>query len=225
MMPPRNDDPHWMPRARERSMILLAGLLAVMPVVAQHDTLWVPYQAGMPLREGVYLDFRSFRLNTPSVALERITDDQGVPVTDLRASLSRLQYRDGGGAVKRIRAQDLWGFCHRGVVYVAAGNGFYRIGLMGSLAHMVYEQSYRDWDPYLYGFGTVNRTVLVQQVIDMETGRALPFNAAGLDAAIAHDPLLQEEFRSLPKKQRGRDEALFRFLRLYNERHPLLFPQ
>lgn len=212
-------------RAALRVMAVLLTLVAMLPLRAQRDTLWVPYKAGMPLREGVYFDFRSFRLNTPSVALERITDDQGLPVADLRASLSRLQYRDEGGAVKRIRMQDLWGFCHRGVVYVAAGNGFYRIGLMGSLAHMVYEQSYRDWDPYLYGYGTVTRTVLVQQVVDMETGRALPFNAAGMDAALAHDPLLQEEFRSLPKKQRNRDEALFRFLRLYNERHPLLFPE
>ena len=93
------------------------------------------------------------------------------------------------------------------------------------LAQMAFEQSYRDWDPYLYGYGTITRTVLLQQLIDMETGSVLPFNASGMDAALVHDPVLLEEFRSLPKKQRNRDETLFRFLRMYNERHPLLFPQ
>ena len=62
----------------------------------------MPYTAGMPLREGVYLDFRSFRLNAPSVALSRITDDQGVPVSDLRTVLSRLHYRTESGALETM---------------------------------------------------------------------------------------------------------------------------
>ncbi|WKZ65214.1 MAG: hypothetical protein QY325_10625 [Flavobacteriales bacterium] len=197
----------------------------VMAAFGQADTLWAPYQGGMDLREGIYLDFRAFRYNAPSVPLERLRDDQGLPVRDLRAVLSRLRYQPDTGGVQSIRLDRIWGFCQNDVVYVAAGDGFFRIGLMGSLAHMLYERSYRDWDPFLYGAGTVTRTVLVQQLIDMETGRALPFDAAGMDAALAHDPLLQEEFRRLPKKQRNSDEALFRFLRHYNERHPLLMPR
>jgi hypothetical protein len=43
--------------------------------------------------------------------------------------------------------------------------------------------------------------------------------------ALRHDPILLEEFQALPKKQRNSTEALFRFLRLYNERNPLLFPE
>lgn len=213
------------PESILRASLLLLLIVAYRPVHAQADTLWVTYKAGMQLREGVYFDFKSFRLNTPSVPLARITDDQGVAVTDLRGVLSRLRYRTDSGRVEVLRMQRIWGFCQRGVVYVAAGNGFYRIGLVGSLAHMVYEENYRDWDPWLYGPGTVTRTVLLQQIIDMETGRALPFNAAGMDASLAHDRLLQEEFRALPKKKRNSQEALFRFLRLYNERHPLLFPE
>lgn len=200
-------------------------LLLPFSAQAQPDTAWVPYKAGTALREGVYLDFRAFRLNAPSVPLERITDDQGLAVSDLRTALSRLRFRTDSGTVEPIRMQRIWGFCQRGVVYVAAGNGFYRIGLMGGLAHMSYEQSYRDWDPYLWGPGTVSRTAVVQQLIQMETGRALPFNAEGMDAALASDPRLQEEFRALPKKTRNRDETLFRFLRLYNDRHSLLFPE
>lgn len=197
----------------------------VMAAFGQADTLWAPYQGGMDLREGIYLDFRAFRYNAPSVPLERLRDDQGLPVRDLRAVLSRLRYQPDTGGVQSIRLDRIWGFCQNDVVYVAAGDGFFRIGLMGSLAHMLYERSYRDWDPFLYGAGTVTRTVLVQQLIDMETGRALPFDATGMDAALAHDPVLQEEFRRLPKKERNSDEALFRFLRHYNERHPLLMPR
>lgn len=190
---------------------------------AQMDTLWVPYHGGMDLREGVYLDFLSFRLNAPSVPIAQLRDDQGLPVTDLRTGLSRLRYTADSGEVIRLRANEIWGFCNNDAVYIAAGNGFYRIGLMGSLAHMVYERNYQAWDPYFYGATTV--TVTVQQLIRMNSGEVLPFNASAMDSALADDVVLQMEFRALPKKQRNSDEALFRFLRLYNERHPLLFPQ
>ncbi|MBK7383347.1 MAG: hypothetical protein IPI81_08420 [Flavobacteriales bacterium] len=207
-----------------RKLLLFIATLPLF-AFAQMDTIWVPYHGGMDLREGVYRDFRAFRLNAPSVPLDRLRDDQGLPIRDIRQSLSKLYYVSDSSGAQALKMDRLWGFCHNDVVYVQAGNGFYRIGMMGSLAHMVYEQNYRDWDPYLYGYGTVTRTVLMQQLVDMETGERLPFLAAGMDAALAHDPVLQEEFRNLSKKQRNSDEALFRFLRMYNERHPLLFPQ
>ncbi|HRH36904.1 MAG TPA: hypothetical protein PK760_01080 [Flavobacteriales bacterium] len=207
-----------------RTLVAIVVLARSLVTLAQADTMWVPYHGGMDLREGVYRDFRAFRLNTPSVPQEALRDDQGMKVNDIRQVVSKLYYQSDSG-VKALRMDLLWGFCHNDVIYVAAGNGFYRIGMMGSLAHMTYEANYRSWDPYFYNYGTVNRTVILQQLIDMETGAVLPFNAAGLDAAFAHDPILQEEFRNLPKKQRNSDEGLFRFLHLYNERHPLLFPE
>ena len=208
-----------------RTVLLCSLLLLAARSTAQADTMWVPYHGGMDLREGIYRDFHEFRLNAPSIPQARLRDDQGLPVRDIRQVVSKLWYQPDSGAVQVIRMDRIWGFCHNDAVYVQAGNGFYRIGLMGSIAHMVYEQNYRDWDPYLYGYGTVTRTVLLHQIICMETGAVLPFNASGLHTAMELDHGLQEEFAALPKKKRNSDEALFRFLRLYNERHPLLFPE
>jgi len=208
-----------------RTVLVLVLAITAVCASAQVDTMWVPYRGGMDLREGVYRDFLSFRMNTPSIPQARLRDDQGLPVRDIRQVLSKLHYQPDSGGVQSLRMDRIWGFCQNDVVYVQAGNGFYRIGLMGSLAHMVYEVNYRDWDPYLYGYGTVTRTVLMQQLINMDNGAVLPFNASGMHMGMELDPTLQEEFANLPKKQRNKDEALFRFLRLYNERHPLLLPQ
>ena len=191
---------------------------------AQADTIWVPYHGGMDLRDGAYFGFQAFRTNTPTVPIERLRDDQGLAVRDIRNALSKLYWQPDSGSRQVLNTAKLWGFCQNDVIYVGAGDGFYRIGLMGSLAHMVFEQSYRDWDP-MYSYGTVTRVAIAQQLVDMETGAFLPFNASGLDQALQHDPVMLEEFRALPKKQRNSDEALFRFLRIYNERHPLLFPE
>jgi hypothetical protein len=211
----------------KRLILPLACLLLWAPaLLAQEDDgTWERYHGPSMLHDGVYFNFRAFRLNAPSIPAEKLRDDQNMPVRDIRRAVSKLYWQPDTGARQSIRMDRLWGFCQNGAVYIGAGNGFYRIGMMGSLGHMTYEVSYRDWDPYMYPYGGITRTVLVQQMIDMQGGEFLPFNASGMDSALRHDPVLQEEFRSLSKKQRNSTEALFRFLRLYNERNPLFFPR
>ena len=210
-------------------MKLIARLLFVLVYALPLKAAAQPatdYFGGMDLREGIYADFRSFRENMPTVPLAKLKDQQGNAVTDVRQASGKLSWQPDSGARQAVDLRTIWGFCQNDVVYIGTNNGFYRIGLMGSLSHLVVEQTYRDWDPYLYGnMGGVTRTVLVQQLLDMETGSFLPFNAGGMDEALLHDRVLSEEFRALPKKQRNKEEALFRFLRLYNDRHPLSFPQ
>lgn len=205
-----------------RSLLLIA-LLLPFGTYAQDGA---DYFAGMALREGIYADFPAFRNNRPTVPLAKLRDQQGLAVTDIRRASGKLVWQPDTGAQQTVDLRNVWGFCQNDVVYIGTGNGFYRIGLMGSLSHLVVEQTFRDWDPYMYGYpyGGVTRTVLVQQLLDMNTGYFLPFNAAGMDQALQHDRVLSEEFRALPKKQRNSTEALFRFLRMYNDRNPLKFP-
>ncbi len=212
-----------------RVPFILTGLVISLNLSAQSDTIpdqteWETYYGGLDLHDGVYADFNAFRYNRPTVRIEALRDGGG-PVSDIRRVVSKLVWQPDSGAQQTIRKEKLWGFCQNDAVYIAAGNGFYRIGLMGNLSHMMYEVTYRDWDPYMYNTGTINRTMVVQQMLHMDTGEFLAFNAAGMDRALQTDPVLLEEFRALSKKQRNSDEALFRFLRLYNERHPLRFPK
>ncbi len=204
--------------------LLLSGSIAALH--AQDETIgWETYYTGFGLKEGVYADFNAFRLNNPTVPKEKLRDGDGLPVSDIRRVVSKLTWQPDTGGVVTIRKERLWGFCQNDAVYIAAGNGFYRLGIVGSLSHMLYEMSYRDWDPYMYPYGGVTRTILMQQMLHMETGEFLPFNAGGMAHALQHDPVLLEEFNGLPKKQRNKDEVVFRFLRMYNERHPLRFPR
>jgi hypothetical protein len=207
-----------------RPVLLWSLLLSALAGQAQMDTVWVPYSAGMDLRDGLYRSFREFRLNAPGVPMERLRDDQGLPVRDLRKVMSRLYWQPDTGARQDIRPDRMWGFCQNDVIYVAAGNGFYRIGLMGAIAHLVVEVSYRDWDPYMQPF-PITRTTLVHQLLDMRTGAFLPFTSGGMVQALQGDPILLEEFMALSPRERNKDASLFRFLHLYNERNPLLLPQ
>jgi hypothetical protein len=215
---------------------VLACLLALHGR-AQWDSLYyaapdngdlVTYHGGFDFREGVYFTFGDFRKNAPAIALERLLDAQGRPVGDLRGTDGRLQYHGAGGALVRLDMDRLWGFCDGDVVYVRSGNGFNRIGLMGSLAHLVFDATYRNWgwyDPMWGGMGPTSYTVQEQRLLDMRTGAFLPVNAAGMRQALQDDPLLLTAFEALPRRTRDKEATLFQFMRRYNERHPLSFPR
>ncbi|HMN05472.1 MAG TPA: hypothetical protein PKD45_07075 [Flavobacteriales bacterium] len=183
----------------------------------------VRYNAGYAFHDGIYFNFQAFRGNTPSVPLSELTTSQGQRVTSLRTAGDRLFRPDSTSQRVRLDLDRVWGFCEGGIVYVRAGNGFSRIGLMGSLAHLTYDATYRNIDPYMM-YGGTTYTVEEQRFLDMATGAFLPVSAAGIRQALQRDAILLEEFDTLPKKQRKRTETIFLFMRRYNDRHPLYFP-
>jgi hypothetical protein len=207
-----------------RLTVLIPGMLLLASLHAQTDSTLVRYQGGFEFHDGIYFNFRSFRQNAPTVPTSQLTTDQGQPVSDLRSTNGKLFYLDSAGQRSRIDMDRIWGFCDNGVVYVGAGDGFSRIGLMGSLSHLVFDATYRNLDPYMYNGGT-SYTVQVQRFLDMRTGAFLPVTAEGLYEAIKDDPVLKEEFDALPRKQRNKEGTVFLFMRRYNDRHPLYFPR
>lgn len=220
----------------KRALLLTLPLLIALAAAAQwdsmayavRDTTRIAYDGGFDFREGIYFGFEDFRANRPSVALKDLLNDQGKPAGDLRQSNGKLFYTDSTGTKRSIRMDQAWGFCNRDVVYVRIGDGFNRIGLMGSVAHIVYDNTYRNWGGYygsMYGMGPTTTTVQEQRLLDMETGNFLPVTGGGIYLAIQRDPELAAEFEALPKKERNRDETVFRFMRRYNARHPLYFPK
>lgn len=206
---------------------LLPLLLALSTQAhAQGDSTLVRYQGGFDFREGVYFGFEDFRKNQPAVAMKDLLTDQGQHVADLRQSNGKLVYLDSTGAKQHIDMDRVWGFCNKDVVYVRAGDGFNRIGMMGSIAHLMFDATYRNWGSYYdYGYGGNVYTVQEQRLLDMETGAFLPVSSGGIYSVIQRDSILREEFDALPKKERKGDEVVFRFMRLYNDRHPLYFPR
>lgn len=193
---------------------------------AQEDSTLIRYQGGFDFREGIYFTFDQFRNNRPAVALKDLLTDQGQHVADLKQSNGKLMYVDSSGAKKRIDMDRVWGFCNKDVVYVRAGDGFNRIGMMGSIAHVMFDATYHNWGGYYgYGYGGSTYTVEEQRLLDMGSGAFLPVSAAGIYAVIQQDAILRDEFDALPKKEKKSDEVVFRFMRRYNDRHPLYFPR
>lgn len=231
----------------KRSLFLLFGLLLAPALSAQVDTTagaveeewveseeeiveendWVEYVGGFDFREGVYRTWREFRLNAPSLPLEAFRRSDGQPIEDFRRHEGRLFILNDSTKNLEVYRGPMWGFCSRNVVLVAAGIGYNRIGIMGSLCHLTYEFMTPTAESmgrsFVSGVPQMG-TGVAQALLNMETGEMTGYDAASLRAAISGDGLLLTEFDALPKRKRNKPETLFQFLRRYNQRNPLRFP-
>lgn len=206
-----------------RILVAIVALALASVLHAQLDTGLVRYRGGFDFNEGIYLRFEAFRDNEPTIPLKDLTDAQGRPSADLMRG-DKLFHLDSSGARVPVTLDNVWGLCNNNVIYLQAGKGFHRIGMMGSLCHVLYESSYQDFSNYGYMMGgPVTRTVQEQRILDMETGAFLSLNAATMEQLLKRDEVLYEEWSAVPVKKR-KDEVIFLFLRRYNDRHPLFFP-
>jgi hypothetical protein len=197
-------------------------------VSAQTDTAWVVYHQGMDLREGLYANIASFRANAPTYPLGGLSDGKGERVRDLRQVDGRVYWAADTGAASPVDLASMWGFCNNNAVYIAAGNGFYRVGMMGTVGHLLYEVDMTVWDPYFTGAwgwtgGPATQRYTTAALLDTRTGQLLPCNARSMEGVLQDDPALLQEYQKLPRRKR--DEALYPFLRRYNDRHPIAFPE
>jgi len=201
----------------------IASFCLTSALFAQADTGLVRYRGGFDFAEGIYLRFEAFRDNAPDLPLKALTDAQGTPVQDLLRG-DKLYHLDSSGARVRVDLDAVWGVCSNNAIHLRVGDGFYRIGMMGTLCHVLYESSYQDWNNYGYMMGgPVTRTVQEQRVLDMETGSFLPITAATMEQLLKRDEVLYAQWSEIPVKKR-KEEVIFQYIRRYNELHPLYFP-
>ena len=194
-------------------------------IVEEND--WVEYHGGFDFREGIYRTWREFRLNSPSIPLEALRTSDGRPIEDLRRYEGRLFVQNDSTKKLEVYRGPMWGFCSRNVVLVAAGIGYNRIGIIGSICHLTYEYLAPTAESMAQGvlLGTSPvGTRVAQALLNMNTGEIMRYDASSLRAAVSGDGQLLAEFDALPKRQRNKPETLFQFLRRYNQRNPLRFP-
>lgn len=181
--------------------------------------------AAFSLQEGIYLNFEQFRSNHPILLAQlQTTADRSSPDFMLRLTAVRtVAWKDSSGILHDTLVSKLWGYSFNRHVYIQTASDFTRIVVMGSLCHFTGIEI-----NYMYAGGPgpgANAPVKQQQqfILDTHTGNVSAFTVpAMLNFLQANDPILYAEFLKL--KKRKRNQQLFIYLRRYNERHPLKFP-
>lgn len=211
------------------ALLMFFLLFACIPLAAQQKS--VPYEPGFEFKEGIYLSVWNFKNNNPIPPASIVFNSNRNDKSFLKHVLDKttFTYIDSAGKEQQVKTEDAWGYSSNGTVYINYGTDFSRVTVIGSICHFVATIPMRLGvaDPFYNNQPFDSRQqftyVSEQLIIDMESGNVLRFGIETLEPLLSRDEALYKEFTSLKKKQKR--DSVFLYLRKYNEKHPIFFPE
>ena len=216
-------------KAHFRIFSAIAFSLLVSIVWGQQKA--VQYTKDFEFKNGLYISFNDFKNNSP-VPVSKIVSDYNKNAREFFEkvlSKASVSYLDSTGKEQSVKTNDLWGYCANGIVYINHGSDFNRVTIIGSLCHFVASVPVKIGisDPFMYNdpfYNPQQYTYVAQQyMLDMEIGKVLEFTVDNMKIILARDEVLLKDFDALKKKQQR--DSVFLYLRKYNEKHPVYFPE
>ncbi len=169
------------------------------------------YQQDFEFNEGLYQNFNDFKQNNTIIPEGLMKKGEGFIV-----------YNDSLKKAFELDPDKVWGYSTGRGVYVSIEGDFSRLNLIGrysQFAAYVVTTTY-SYDPYGFQTPRESRT-LVQFLLNFENGKMLPFNERNFEPILQKDPQLWKEYRNTKGKK---EMKIFLFLRKYNEKYPISFP-
>lgn len=226
---------------RNNTLYLILGFLILSITCAGQEKLegMVKYSPDFNFKEGIYPNFNSVKNNFP-IPKTRLVTQADLFARDFFEQVTEKKliiYYDDNGVQQQLKTANIWGYSRNGVLYINLGSRFHRISFVGSIGHFVatittYNSAYND--PY-YNQGyyssryynspgsNYTSTEVRQYLIDFTTGKLLEFDVNSVEILLMKDPELYDEYMDLRRKKKK--QYKFVYIRKYNEKHPLYFPE
>ncbi len=223
-------------------IVVLVICVPVLFAQDQEEPALVEYTHDFQFRDGIYANFGMVKENNP-IPTARIVTDLDMFDREFFEKVTaekEIVIYDENGVKKVMKTEDIWGYGRNGVLYINVGNAFHRISFVGSISHFVasvttYNSNYYDpyyYNPYYSNSYYYNRynmprsnysnTELRQYLLDFETGEVLDYDTESVEVLLMKDPELADEYGAL--RNRKKKQMKFVFIRRFNEKHPLYFP-
>ena len=218
------------------NLIAIVTLISSIAYSQTDSSGLVEYTPDFKFKEGLYLNFNQVKTNSPLPKSRIIsTYDYSDPdFFDKMLEKDKIYYYDQIGNRQELKTKDIWGYSRNGFIYIKMEDGYFRITLIGAICHFVasqttYNNAYNS--PYYYSYSdiyhtypsTYQTTEMRQYLLNFLTGTVLDYDENSLEAILMQDPELHDEYMALSKKKRK--QMRFIYIRKFNERHPLYFPQ
>jgi hypothetical protein len=213
-----------------RFTLFLILFSLVSRLYSQGDS--VAYSKDFILYEGLYLSYTDFRHNWP-ISKEKIITDIDKDQLDFYTKLiegDKIEYIERDGNKANILADKVWGFCQNNVIYINSNRSFFRIPLFGAISFFlasvditVYSPSYNVFINGPPGNTATNAKEIRDYLMDFYTGKRVDYTLDNLEELLKRDDAIYKEFMALSRKKKK--ELATRFIRKYNEKHPVYFPK
>lgn len=191
----------------------------------------IQYDKDFEFKEGIYLTFYDFK-NNHSIPPSKIIFNSNKNDKDfLKHVLDKTTfiYIDSFGKEQEVKTDDTWGYSSNGNIYINHGTDFNRVNIIGSICHFVATVPMRVSvsDPFYNNdpFYNAQRYTYVssQYVIDFDSGKILEFSTENMELLLRKDETLYNDFIALKRKKKR--DSIFLYLRKFNEKHPVYFPE
>ena len=180
-------------------------------------------------KDGIYISHRDFR-NNNALMKEQIESDVNKEQVDFYAKVTAaavLKYKINSD-VFQLETKNIWGFVQNKVLFVNYNGVFYRVPVFGSVCYfagVVEVTGYYTgiYDP-MFGPG-YSRAVKTKEVkeflMNYYDGRVMPYDKDYLNSLLSRDEELYKEYKKLSKRNRNKQAS--RFIRRFNESHPVYY--
>ncbi|MCW3078071.1 MAG: hypothetical protein JWO32_2680 [Bacteroidetes bacterium] len=207
----------------------LTGILFVGALLGFGQKDSVIYSETSNLNEGIYLTYSDFRNNSPILKEQIETNINHDQLDFFGKVIDQLKFtciKDG--ARMSIDARTVWGFYQNRTLYVNYKEVFYRVPVFGSICYLVAVVEVPTYYPGYYGpgfggpVGSTGKTKEIREfIINFYDGIVEELNLERVELLLSRDESLYKEFKSLKRKKRK--AQISRFIKKYNELHPVYF--
>jgi hypothetical protein len=210
---------------------LLCFISLCFPAFLQAQQKAVQYTPDFEFKEGVYLSVDDFKNNAPIPPSKIVFNSNKNDKDFLKYVMNKstFTYIDTAGKEQQLKTDKVWGYSSNGVFYINHGTDFNRVTVIGSICHFVATVPMRvsNPDPFYYNqpFGDREQYMYIseQLILDLESGKVMAFSVDNMEGLLSRDEALHKEFAELKKKKKR--DMIFVYLRKYNEKHPVYFPE
>jgi len=207
-----------------KTLLLCTTLMFDYFALSQNDS--VIYNNAVRMPDGIYLSYEDFRYDQP-IKIENIVstiDKNQLEFVGKVMFEETLQFRRNDSIIK-TSTRAAWGYFQNNALFVNYRGDFYRVPVFGSISYLVAKvitTSPGFYDPrFGMPVGTTNSAEIREFLINFYDGKVVEFTASKVDELFARDVELFAEYSKLSRRKQKQE--VYRFIRKYNEKHPIFF--
>lgn len=191
----------------------------------QQDSVLVPFD--LNIADEVFLTYSDFRHNHGVLKEQIISSNNKEQLDFVGKSLEKetFVYSENKQSIT-VNTKTIWGFFQNKTLYVNYKGSFYRVPVFGAICYLVATVEIVGvgfYDP-MFGPGTGSggrRQEIREFLINFYDGIVVEFKLEDAEFLISRDKTLYDEFKKLNRRKQR--EQISRYIRKYNELHPVYF--
>jgi hypothetical protein len=210
---------------KSKLLLILFCFFLTVNSYGQNDSALVPAFLDVP--DGIYLSYTDFRYNK-AILKENIVSTGNKDQLDFIGKILEKEKFSFSKDQKSntLETRFVWGFVQNKTLYINYKGSFYRVPVFGSICYLVATLEIIGvgfYDPMFGpGSGPSARQQEVREfLINFYDGVITEFKMDQVELLLARDKGLYDEFKKLSNKKQK--EQIFRYIRRYNEAHPVYF--